>query len=80
MYDYDYQPVPGDADHVNTFQFNVHRRVVKGLTFEKAQTGYMDPELQALSATIQELPSTISSASGPLLAHLPLRPRPEPSR
>ena len=54
--DYDYQPVPGDADHVNTFRFNVHRRVVKGLTFEKAQTGYMDPELRAsFLATIQEL-------------------------
>ena len=48
--------MPGDADHVSTFRFTVHRRVVKGLTFEKAQAGYMDSELEAsLLLTIREL-------------------------
>lgn len=54
--DYDYPPVPGDADHVSTFRFTVHRRVVKGLTFERAQRGYMDSQLEAsMLATIREL-------------------------
>ncbi|KAJ8602864.1 hypothetical protein CTAYLR_008946 [Chrysophaeum taylorii] len=40
--DYDYPPIDGDIDGPNTFTFKVIREVVKGLTFERAQAGYID--------------------------------------
>ena len=54
--DYNYTPVPGDADHDSTFNFTVHRRVVPGLTFEMAQRGEMNSVLEAaLKVAIAEL-------------------------
>ena len=43
--EYDYPPAFGDIDHPGTFGFKTCPRVVKGLTFEKAQEGCFDQEI-----------------------------------
>jgi len=39
--DYDYPPAPGDIDHPGSFGYEVHYRVVPGLTFSMCQSGQM---------------------------------------
>lgn len=44
--DYSYDPVPGDIDHPDTYNYDVYFRVVPGLTFEMAKAGKMTPDVQ----------------------------------
>ena len=39
--DYDYEPAVGDIDHPESFDYRVYYHVVRGLTFEMAQSGVM---------------------------------------
>ena len=38
---YDYEPAKGDIDHPESFDYRVYYCVVRGLTFEMAQSGVM---------------------------------------
>ena len=43
--DYHSESIPGEIDHPDSFGYDVHYRVVPGLTFEKCQAGYRDKAL-----------------------------------
>jgi hypothetical protein len=45
--DYDYPVSPGDVDSPDSFTYPIISYIVKGLTFERAQSGYWDSELEA---------------------------------
>lgn len=54
--DYDYPPIPGDVDDSSSFEFDIEYEIVKGLTFEKAQVGYIDNSIiVALKIAIRKL-------------------------
>ena len=54
--EYEYPPAFGDVDHPGTFGFKTCPRIVKGLTFEKAQEGSFEPEiLERMSEEIKAL-------------------------
>ena len=54
--EYEYPPAFGDVDHPGTFGFKTCPRIVKGLTFEKAQAGAFDEEiLEHMSDEIKNL-------------------------
>ncbi len=54
--DYDYPPIPGDVDDERSFNFGVEYEIVKGLTFEKAQSGYINDEIRiALQIAVRKL-------------------------
>lgn len=44
--DYDYPPSPGDIDCPDSFGYDVHYRVVPGLTFEMCQSGKMTEDVE----------------------------------
>eukprot|EP00746_Dinoflagellata_sp_MGD_P015692 gnl/MRDRNA2_/MRDRNA2_134978_c0_seq1.p1 gnl/MRDRNA2_/MRDRNA2_134978_c0~~gnl/MRDRNA2_/MRDRNA2_134978_c0_seq1.p1 ORF type:complete len:370 (-),score=70.02 gnl/MRDRNA2_/MRDRNA2_134978_c0_seq1:40-1149(-) len=44
--DYFYDPVPGDIDHPDSYDYDVYFRVVPGMTFEMAKSGKMTPVVQ----------------------------------
>tara|TARA_X000000950_G_scaffold90606_1_gene113953 strand:- start:2007 stop:2216 length:210 start_codon:yes stop_codon:yes gene_type:complete len=44
--DYDYPSIPGDVDSANSFNFDIEYEIIKGLTFELAQTGYIDNKIK----------------------------------
>lgn len=54
--EYEYPPAFGDVDHPGTFGFKTCPRIVKGLTFEKAQEGSFDQNiLEEMSCEIKKL-------------------------
>lgn len=54
--EYEYPPALGDVDHPGTFGFKTCPRIVKGLTFEKAQEGSFEQSiLDQMSKEIKEL-------------------------
>lgn len=44
--DYDYPAAPGDIDHQDSFEYDVHYRVVPGLTFEMCQKGELTEKVK----------------------------------
>lgn len=44
--DYDYPPAPGDIDSEASFAYDVHYKVVPGLTFGMCQAGTLTPEVE----------------------------------
>ena len=44
--DYDYPAAPGDIDHPGSYDYDVHYRVVPGLTFEMCQSGKMTEDVE----------------------------------
>ncbi|XP_074628761.1 uncharacterized protein LOC141886496 [Acropora palmata] len=44
--DYNYEAVPGDIDHPDSFNYDVYYKVVPGLTFEMCQKGKMSDEVK----------------------------------
>ena len=54
--DYDYPPIPGDVDDQRSFNFGVEYEIVHGLTFDKAQDGFIDSEIKmALRIAVRKL-------------------------
>ena len=54
--EYEYPPAFGDVDHPGTFGFKTCPRIVKGLTFEKAQEGSFDQAiLEQMGSEIKNL-------------------------
>lgn len=54
--DYDYPPIPGDVDDSSSFDFEIEYEIIYGLTFEKAQVGYIDDAIiVALKIAIRKL-------------------------
>ena len=45
--DYDYPPAVGDVDHPDSYEYEVHYRIVPGLTFEMCQKNAMTEEVEA---------------------------------